>query len=305
MGYRDANAALRGRLAEISLQVQQIRGQLSEAYWSAFDAETRERAARLDALSKASFADLALDAMTAAEQQLTSYLRELQERVQRLPELEASWWQALPDDVQAPIEQRKFWSMGWQMAWSAREIEKAFLQLVRSLDPEAQLSKTSHSLEARYRRDGAPFFWRLSASINKNGEPMELASELTTSVRRSLPSLTLQSESFASTITKAVGLRRELEVGELSFDGQFLINGDRSLPAEQQREQVMPLLDAPLRAAILALAKFDVPSLSLEPSVPRAVLRWRYPELDPRVHALAEAILLQLREHPGTVQLRA
>lgn len=307
MTYRDPLAAVRGRIAELVIRVQELEASLSDAYWRTLTAAERERIAKWSSMVCTAHHAADLESMTAKELELTRYLHELEARVRRLPELEAMW-QALPQQVFPPEEERRLFSLGWRFGSNADELAQAFRDLVHRRDPEARITFTNQSMLAELvdgaiDGEGVPMALHVTAETHQ-GQVLELISTLVTSVRRSMPRLTLRSESFASTITKAVGLRREIEIGDLNFDGMFLIDGDRKLPREVQREQVLPVLDAPLKAAILALARFDVPTLTIDPDTSQASVTWKYPEFQPRALGCAAKILTLLRAQPGTVRLR-
>ena len=88
------------------------------------------------------------------------------------------------------------------------------------------------------------------------------------------------------------GLRQEIEIGEPSFDGLFLIQGDEAAARK--------LLVAPTRALLLALARFDVPTLEVDPPSRVARISWRF-EPNPKALELATKVLFAVRDQESEV----
>src|SRR3989442_1563436 len=79
--------------------------------------------------------------------------------------------------------------------------------------------------------------------------------------------LVVRHESLAMSFGKALGIKHEIEVGEPSFDGLFLIEGNK--------EAALRMLSPNVRGLLMTLARFDVPTLEIDPPHRVAQLFWR------------------------------
>ena len=118
---------------------------------------------------------------------------------------------------------------------------------------------------------------------------------LVTSIPRATPRLLLRPETLLMAFGKALGIKHEIEVGDASFDGLFLIEGSR-FAAER-------FLVPSIRAHILTLARFDVPTLRVDPPSRTASLRWCF-EPAPKALDAALRILAFIRESHAEVHFR-
>jgi hypothetical protein len=105
---------------------------------------------------------------------------------------------------------------------------------------------------ARFRDRGAPFALRATLYAQGNGQVSEVAMWLVTSIPRALPRLVVRHETLVLSVGKKLGLKREVEVGDTSFDGLFLIEGTK--------EAADRYLGTAVRAQLLALSRFDIPT---------------------------------------------
>jgi hypothetical protein len=94
---------------------------------------------------------------------------------------------------------------------------------------------------------------------------------------------------------QSLGLKREVAVGDDSFDGLFFVEGTRVA--------VDRLLVPAVRAQLLKLSRFDVPTLEIDPPRRLASLRWRF---EPQVAALRAAVrvLASIRETHAEIRFR-
>lgn len=118
---------------------------------------------------------------------------------------------------------------------------------------------------------------------------------LVTSIPRALPPLLVRHESLVLSVGRALGLTYEIEVGDPSFDGLFLIEGSKAAA----NLYLVPMV----RGWLLALARFDVPTLEIDPARRLASLRWRF-EPAPKALEAAVRILRAVRETPPSVNFR-
>jgi hypothetical protein len=296
--YRDANLGIRARLAELDARIREREGEVTEAFWSSLDPGVRERFASMrerievTASRTASFEDLA-----HAERALAGYLDELERLIAGLPALEEEW-RALPDAVPDPPPPQSTFPAGSNMPSTEErnELFRTFAATVRERDREAEIVGDSrHSLVARFHDYEAPFSLRANAHTNGKGQIMEVSMWLVTSVARATPRLTVRHESLALTFGKLFGIKHEIEVGDPSFDGLFLIEG--------ARDAALRLLSAHVQSLLLTLSRFDIPTLEILPEERLASLRWRF---SPAAKALDAAVrvLASLRDARSEVQFR-
>ncbi|HVJ93676.1 MAG TPA: hypothetical protein VM580_27930, partial [Labilithrix sp.] len=181
-------------------------------------------------------------------------------------------------------------------AVDGREFLRTFDAAVRETASDVQIVENGWwSSVARFRYRDAPFVLRASALTTEGGKLGEVMMQLVTSVSRAAPKLLVKHESLFAAVTKAMGWRDEVELGDASFDGLFLVRG-----AERDVHRVL----APnVRSFLMALARFDVPTLEIDPPRRMASLSWCF---EPAVNAIKAALqtLTVIRETPATVCFR-
>ena len=91
----------------------------------------------------------------------------------------------------------------------------------------------------------------------------------------------------------ALGIKQDIEVGAASFDGLFAIEGDREVASR--------LLTPAIRSVLLVLARFDVPTLEIDPPAREARVAWQF-EPTQKAFELAARVLLAVRELDLEVQ---
>jgi hypothetical protein len=305
--YRDAHLGLRARLVELDARVRETESELTEAFWASLDSDVRERLARMrDALairrSAKREADTseaprggALEELARAEGELAAYHEALERLVATLPALEEAWLE-IPSETPDPPPQESHWSLERVRDEEAQAFTRALVTSVRERDRGAELFWSSAtSCLARFTDQGIPFALRATA-YPRGGNVGEVVMCLVTSIARATPELRVRPESLLSAFGKAIGLRHEQEVGDPSFDGLFLIEGS---PLSVAR-----LLPPSTRTSLLALARFDVPTLDVSPAQGVAQLRWDF-EPTPRALDAAIRVLTSIREtRPVAVPLR-
>jgi hypothetical protein len=120
--------------------------------------------------------------------------------------------------------------------------------------------------------------------------PVTAGFSLLTLVRKSVPSLSLEPEAWHRSLLKALRLKNDVIIGDTEVDRLFIIDGDRD---EAQR-----VLREGLCAALLEMARVEVPRLAIGDGLAR--LEWRETVdygsgIDP-----ACAVLRELRAMPPT-----
>lgn len=292
--YRDVNVGIRARLAELEARIKERESEVTEAFWASLEDEVHERMlAERDALELVA-SGASLEELARAETMLASYLEELERLIAQLPDVEEEWHE-LPDDVTCPPPRRRDnrgYSRLASNQWLA--VRRSLVTMVRERDRDASITTDGvQNCVARFRERGCPFALRAAAYLT--GGVTEAAFWLVTSVPRAMPRLVVRHETLLLSVAKALGLRREVEVGDPSFDGLFLIRG--------ARDAAVRLLPTQVRTQLLALSRFDVPTLEIDPPARTASLRWRF---EPAAKALDAAVrvLAAIREMPADVRFR-
>ena len=298
--YRDASVGLRARLGELTARVEDREAEVTDAFWKALPREQRRR---LQGLRKALELTSAgeLDTLTRAENMLASYLGELEALLLILPSLERDWTTA-PDDVSVtPLAHGYGWNVPLENA-DTRELHNSFLAMVRQRDPDATIHDDGPiSQLARFRDHDAPFALRAVVLSTMGSSPLnaqvgEVGMALFTSIQRSLPPLSIRHETIVLTVGKVLGIKDDIEVGDPSFDGLFLIEGTQ--------EAADLFLTPKVRTHLLTLARFDVPTLIVDPESRLASIHWRF-EPAPKALEAAIRVLLSVRLTPPFLRFRS
>lgn len=290
--YRDAHVGIRARLVDLEARVREHEAELTEAFWNNLEPYVRERLGALRAALGLVGAD-SLEDLTRAEVLLSAYADELDIWLESAPALEEAWLE-LPDEVADPPPERA--SGPALLAEEGRAFLRAFQTLVRDTHRPAEIVEEGWwSAVARFRYRDAPFVLRASGMPNGNGHLGEVAMHLVTSVARATPRLLVRHESLLAAVGKAMGLKHEVEIGDPSFDGLFLIQGEK--------KDAKRLLSPSVRASLMTLARYDVPTLEIDPPRRVASLSWNF---EPTLSAIEAAIrtLSAIREAPAAICFR-
>ena len=293
--YRDAHVGLRARIAELTARIEERESEVTETFWESLAPTLREQLAALrqePAFGTRAPAEESLEELTRAEAMLAAYLDELERLIATLPATEAEWM-ICPDDVADPPEPKFPFRHGGPTADEAATIYRQFSAMVRERDRDAQILDLDPMYLARFRERGAPFALRATLYTQGNGQVAEVGMWLVTSIPRALPRIVVRHETLVLSVGKALGLKHEVEVGDTSFDGLFLIEGTK--------EAADLYLVPAVQAQLLALSRFDIPTLDVDPKARTASLRWRF---EPAAKALDAAvrILTAVRESRPSVR---
>jgi hypothetical protein len=290
--YRDAHFGIRARLEELAAPIRAREAELTEAFWASLEPYVRERLAQLREGLDVSRAD-SLDELTRAEGLLAAYAGELDHWIARAPALEQAWLE-VPEDVPDPPPVVD--SDPRLRAAEGEAFIAAFSRAAREAVPAAQIIQDGWwSALARFRYRNAPFALRASALPSSHGGLADVAMRLVTSVARAAPPLLVRHENLFAAVSKAMGFRHEVEVGDASFDGLFSI--------QASKRDVSRFLVPNVRAHLMALARFDVPTLEIDPERRLASLTWFF---EPAVNAIDAAMraLALVRETPSEICFR-
>lgn len=300
--YRDAFVGIRARLGELTARIQDREAEVTDAFWKSLPKAQRTRLEDLrEGLELTTTNDF--EELARAENMLASYLEELEGLLSMLPSLERDWT-ALPDDV--PVRASKDYHPSlWQTPLAnadTDELHRTFLEVVRMRDPHAMVENDGPvSQVARFVDHDAPFALRstvLSVMGNGSLSPQvgEVGMALFTSIRHALPALSIRHENIVLTVGKVLGIKDDIEVGDPSFDGLFLIEGSQ--------EASDLFLTPQVRTHLLTLARYDVPTLVVDPESRLASIQWRF-EPAPKALEAAVKVLLAVRQTPPYFRFRS
>lgn len=294
--YRDAHVGIRARLADLEGRIRDRESEVTPAFWDSLDDKVREEMhAEREAIELVD-PGATLEELARAEQLLSAYLDDLERLIARLPAIEEQWHE-LPDDVDDPPARRDPWPLGLPTTEEWNAMERKLLTTVRDRDREAIVIKDgARTCIARFRDKGCPFALRATAYTNGNGQIAEVGMTLVTSVPRAMPRLLVRHETLVLSVGKVLGLKHEIEVGEPSFDGLFLIEG--------APEAVTRLLVPPVRMQLMVLSRFDIPTLEIDPPRRLASIRWRF-EPQPKALDAAVRVLAAMRENTPDLKFRS
>lgn len=179
-------------------------------------------------------------------------------------------------------------------------IRQDLAELCRTFDPEAKAEHLApsgsplapHVFAVRFTAADAPFLAQIAAVSGDRNAPLAPSIVLVTTVALAMPKLRLIAEGLRHSILEALGIIRDVSIGQLSFDGIFVIDATP--------QAARGLLVPPVREGLLAVAHYDVPELTVADGF--AALKWRY---EPNSEAFRGAVqaLQALREIPIQVTL--
>lgn len=286
--YRDAHIGIRARLTELEARIVELEAHFTDAFWTSLEPYQHERLSDLRAGLELAAAT-SFDELARAEALLSAYVDELTLWAHRAPALEEEWL-VRPygvDDPPPVVESGPRLS-----TTSGLEFVREFTAKVHETASGAEIIQDGWSCLARFRHRDAPFVLRGSALATERGQLGEVAMHLVTSVARAAPRLVVKHESLLSAMRKLLCPQRDVEVGDASFDGLFFVQGARG--------DVQRFLVPPVRASLMALARFDVPTLEIDPRRQTASLSWFF---EPAVSAIQSAVrtLVAIRDIPASV----
>jgi hypothetical protein len=284
--YRDPLFGARARLEQRRREAASGEARLTPSFLARLPGELLTELAELRVACEAKVAEELAD-LARAEGLFAAYCAALEETIAREPDVDAAY-RAMPDTVADPAPRGRtrvglWWSS--QHADELEEVTRALAAHLAGLDPGVRVVKTGPdrlSRVARFRFKEAPFSLRVE--LMGTDRPFCFALTLATSVPRAMPRLVLRPEGFLEAFFRSFGVR-QIEVGDLAFDGLFVIDG----PAGAR------LLTPAVRATLLELAYFDIPRLVVADGV--ATLSFSF---DPTPACIGAAVraLLRMRALP-------
>jgi hypothetical protein len=291
--YRDALFGMRARLDRLDIRIADREARTSHELVQHLPARLRERIRRLSRARRPRAETF--EELTRAESDSASYLEALEVAHALAPELEAEL-RAIPDV--APGLRRfgrrgVFARIGLQPALDEVliAVNDVLTRVVSRHDPAADVvALEDFAFAAQLRAADSPIALLVECLVDPE-RICEPRVQVATTVARATPHVALTPETWGHTLAKAVGMRRDVALGDESFDGRFLVDAD---PGAARR-----ILRPELRAALLAIARDDVPALRIREG--EAVLSWSF---EPSDRALDAAFFIlgrlrAMRVEPG------
>jgi hypothetical protein len=278
--YRDALIGLRARIADIALVAEERERRFAPDLWPHLPLDLRER---LEALREAHHAhDDSMGELARAERDGSEYLELLERALALAPELEVRL-RAVP--ASAPELHRR--ALGLPVFVGRAVVEEALAEtravlhrVVARHDPSARVhALEDHAFSAELRAHGAPIALLVECFVHPE-RPFEPVVQVATGVPEGTPRLHVAPETWTHAFARTMGLRARATTGDEGFDGRFVIEGD-PFPARV-------LLGADVRAALLTIAREDVPDLLVESGV--ALVSWSFEPSDRALDAALFAL---------------
>jgi hypothetical protein len=264
--YRDPLIGLRARIADIALVAEERESRFAPDLLPHLPLDLRER---LEVLRDAHHAHSdSIEELARAERAGSEYLELLDRAIALAPELEVRL-RAIPEE--APELRRRGPGgpvfIGHAVVAEALAVTRALLQRVvaRHDRGAAVKSLTHNAFTAQLHAYGAPLALLVECFVNPE-RPFEPMVQVATGVAEGTPRLHVAPETWTDAFARTMGLRARAATGDEGFDGRFVIEGD-PFPARV-------LLGGDVRAALLAIAREDVPDLLVDAG--RAILSWSF-----------------------------
>jgi hypothetical protein len=298
--YRDGSLGMRARVAAQALEVAELHARLTPAFWERMPVDVAERLRALRCGAPADNADQA--ELARSEAALDAYRSALEQAIVQVPTVLADLV-ALPDAAPTPGLDLPGWAVffgtprapTWGNVPTKEEVRALGAGLHKALGGSryegVSFETVGLTTLAHFRSRGAPFAIGTAPAFNSDGHKEGAQVALATSVAQATPRLLLRAETWGDDVLKSIGLRSEMELGDMTFDGLFLVQGD---PAARG------LLTAETRAGLVFLAKYDVPRLVVEHGEAR--LHWRW-EPDAVMIDAAVQVLAAIRKAPAQVAM--
>lgn len=260
--YRDPSAHLRESLQTLRQELAALVATLPPAFWEALP--PHESAALRDEGAR----DPSPEALAQAHARARHRLDALRAHVAEIDALEQSW-RAIADEAPAVAFPVDVPGVAPDDAAAAR-VTTVLRGALRDPAPDAvRVTAMAAGARAEFRHRGARFVY----DAWRDDDGVGLA--VHTAAPRGAPSLRVRPEGMLDSISRA--FRHGLSMFGERFDAFFVVEGEPLA--------VSLLRQDPLRAALLDIAREDVPTLELTPGL--ACVRWRF---EPGARSLAAAV---------------
>jgi hypothetical protein len=279
--YRDPLLSVRMRVHALGEQARLLETMLTDA---AREQLPRERSESLQRLRhETTCRDESASELHRVLQALESYVGQLEACVGQARRLERAM--SRPAKSAPDLRPQNIFAVSASPAEVSR-----FWSAFRRLDLEASVEVVGGGdghwphYRARFAFDDCPFTMLMQPLADG-----QMALSLATSVARSLPALRLRPQSGLAELASGLGLLRDTEIGQRSFDETFIV--DAAAPAARL------LLPIRVQGSLLELSLASIPRLEVANGV--AVLRWTS-EFSIRSTRLAIGALAVIRraQHP-------
>ncbi len=292
--YRDPLVSVHVRIAELRERVSTLRDELDAVpqFWEHHPAEKASADELSAMLEVASAKESGAEAALEQAHLLASLVGTLESLVAKVPEHEAGLSQiqhghppAQPfvppaslalflGDKTSEVE----WMMG-KLALTMRIIdEHAAVSAEGSIDDARIVKVTGKSA-------GVPFTYT-GAMVVRAGQYPVLGSHFAMYIRRDAAPLQVRPRGVLTDIFRALHITGAVHTGDADFDRLYALTADHG--------EAHLTLTPPLRAAMVELARMDVPTLIVEPGIAR--LFWSFELATPTFEGVARTALRCLRE---------
>ncbi|MDI1443807.1 hypothetical protein [Polyangium sp. 6x1] len=293
--YRDPLQGLRARVQDLAREVEEREATLTDALVDHLPRPLAE--ALLEGRAHARLPASTEAELLAAEARLLAYRDALDRAIELAPDLEDEQ-RALPDDAPDPQLSGRLRPLidlfiGDIVIETFDAAERGLHQAALALDKHAEVEKqAAYAFRARFRAHDAPFSVLTQIAFAPNEQPAEVHVFVATSVAAGTPPLRIRPQTLLHGLGKAIGLVRDVELGDERFDDSFLI--------EAEPDVAKRLLGPSVRKALLGVAAYDIPDLDVRGG--SAVLHFRF-EPNERLLRNATLALAGIRKSPVTVSL--
>jgi len=241
---------------------------LTGLFWEVVHADVRRRLEATRPARSTDLAGLPEEELHAYVANAEAYLAAMQSLLAELPQAEALWSTASVEPPVLPARPRVLADPVIAVEVLAAEAA-GWGALVRAVDPEAVWASRSGPAgvhDGRFRYDGVAVraLWE-PGDIHRNEGPDGVLA-LGVSMPRASEPMRLRSQSWGDELLSALGLRRDVRLGEDLFDGYFVVDAEP--------EVARAYLPAEVRAGLLRVALEDVPRVDVGPE--GAVVSWGF-----------------------------
>ena len=270
MGYRDATAARRAELEELTAHAEELRERMTEALIDQLS--WRDRRGMNEAMARArrersgqnlEVAIEAVEALVSTLEAVTASAPKLARRFNRHP-------RRFPPEAR-PSHAYSFPDIYHEATMRFRDVVHGAIEHV---DPEARLYDRRHNYQRRMER---PYL--VDACFHHRNAPLRLALSargfdiarhvtsywaLWVLLRPSAPDIAVYPQRLDDRLLKLIRLRRDAEVGQVEFDRAFIVDAGR--------EAAQRTLHSEVTDGLMALREYE-PSLTIKAQCAR--LQWR------------------------------
>lgn len=289
--YRDSSKARREQALALGQQISDLEAGFSEFFWSEV-APTLHLDPPVEVeLPDDDASEVELDEVIVAHEGRLAALHRV-ERDYHL--LEEAWRQPAPRVPQCRLKQRALFQTLFTDAFVKNPHLAKFEKLVNGFGSSQPIEDAGpYGRRSALTLEDVPFQILLDSYVEGRSKQWEADLSVQTTVSSLSGELQLTPQGVGSEILIAVRLRQDIKIGDLSFDGTFVIRGEEAA-AEA-------MLTPAVRRDLLEVAKVDIPRVLVKRGL--AHLTWTF-EPNRRCLEAAMMALRGIRQAPPTKTLR-